>query len=259
MTTKFMPPLADDHAGKVALVTGAARGIGRAICLALAREGARVAVNYYRSECQAQETLDEVRALGSEGLMVKADVSAPEQVKEMVRRIGRDLGPIDYLVNNAGIYHLVTHDQLTPEIWQRTLDVNLTGTYHVTWAVKDSMVERGFGRIVNITSISALQARPWCLSYSVTKAGMIALTKGLAAALAPHNIRVNAVAPGLVETHMLRQSPNEMIDKIVRETPLKRIGTPEEIARTVLFLLSEQSSFTTGQTWVADGGRAMLP
>jgi 3-oxoacyl-[acyl-carrier protein] reductase len=259
MTTKFMPPLTDDYAGKVALVTGGGRGIGRAICLALAREKARVAVSYYQSERQAEETLDDIRALGSEGIIVKADVAHAGQVAEMVQRVGRELGPIDYLVNNAGIYHLVTHEHLTPEIWQRTLDVNLTGAYHVTWAVKDSMIRRGFGRIVNITSIAALQARPWCLSYSVTKAGLIALTKGLAAALAPHNIRVNAVAPGLVETHMLRQSPNEMIDKIVRDTPMKRIGTPVEIARTVLFLLSEQSSFTTGQTWVADGGRAMLP
>jgi 3-oxoacyl-[acyl-carrier protein] reductase len=254
-----MSSVPEEFAGKVALVTGGARGIGRAICLALARKGARVAINYCRSEGPAQETLDEVRALGADAVLVRADVSVQADVTAMVQRIEHVLGPVELLVNNAGIFHLVTHEQLTPEIWQRTLDVNLTGTYHVIWAVKESMIAREFGRIVNITSISGLQARPWCMSYAVTKAGLIALTKGLSAALAPHNIRVNAVAPGLVETRMLRQSPKELIDKIVQETPLKRIGTPEEIAHTVLFLLSEQSSFTTGQTWVADGGRAMLP
>jgi 3-oxoacyl-[acyl-carrier protein] reductase len=259
MTTKLMPPDSGDFAGKVALVTGASKGIGRAVCLALAREGARVAVNYVRSERQAEEVMAEVRACGSDGVALRADVADRAEVQDMVHRATRALGPIDLLVNNAGVFHLVTHEQLTPEIWQRTLDVNLTGAYHVTWAVKDSMIARGFGRIVNVSSISALQARPWCMAYAVSKAGLTALTKGLAAALAPHNIRVNAVAPGLVETHMLRQSPQELLDKIVRETPMQRIGTPEEIAQTVLFLLSEKSSFTTGQTWVADGGRAMLP
>ncbi len=259
MTTNYMPSIPDDFTGKVALVTGGSRGIGRAICLALAQQGARVALNYYRSAGPAQETLEEVRALGAEAVAWRADVSVRAEVTEMIRHISQHLGPVDCLVNNAGIYHLVTHEELTPEIWQRTLDVNLTGAYNVIWAVKEAMIARNFGRIVNISSISALQARPWCMSYAVTKAGLIALTKGLAAALAPHNIRVNAVAPGLVETHMLRQSPNELIQKIVQETPLKRIGTPDEIAQVVLFLLSERSSFTTGQTWIADGGRAMLP
>src|SRR5207249_4796747 len=172
MTTKHMPPDSEDFAGRVALVTGGARGIGRAICLALARRGARVAVNYCGSEGHARETVDDVRALGSDGVALRADVSVRAEVTEMVQQIGRLLGPADFLVNNAGIYHMVAHDQVTPEIWQRTLDVNLTGAYHVTWAVKDAMIERKFGRIVNITSISALQARPWCIPYAVTKAGL---------------------------------------------------------------------------------------
>lgn len=249
----------DDFKNKVALVTGGSKGIGRAVCLALAERGATVAVNFHSNAEAAQKTLDDVRALGSEGMMAQADVSVQSQVTAMVEQMVQSLGPIDFLVNNAGINHLTRHAELTPEIWQRVLDVNLTGAYYVIWAVKDAMMARRFGRIVNVSSISALAARPWGIPYAVSKAGLISLTKSCAAAFAPYNVRVNAVAPGLVETEMLRQASDELIQKLIEQTPMERIATPEEIAKTVMFLLSEDSSFTTGQTLLACGGRMMMP
>ncbi|MCI0537055.1 MAG: SDR family oxidoreductase [Verrucomicrobiales bacterium] len=253
------PHHSDDFTGKVALVTGGAKGIGRAICLALAQRGAKVAVNYYSSKDEAKKTLQQIEDLGSTGTIIRADVSIQAEVVTMVEQVTQTFGPIEYLVNNAGIYHLVNHGQHTPEIWRRTLEVNLTGPYQVIWAVKDSMIARKFGRIVNMSSLSGLAARPWSIPYAVSKAGVIALTKSCAAAFARYNIRVNAVAPGLVETEMLHRSPDELVQKLIRETPMERVGTPEEIAKAVLFLLSEDSSFTTGQTLLVCGGRMMMP
>lgn len=245
--------------GRVALVTGGAKGIGRACCQRLAEAGAHVAVNYLSSEAAARETCRLIEAAGSKALAVRADVSSSEQVQSMVDQVSEALGPVDLLVNNAGIFYHVSHKESTLDLWNRTLDVNLTGPYLVTWAVKPGMIERGFGRMVNVTSIAALRARPQSIAYSVSKAGLIALTKGLAEALAPHNIRVNAVAPGLIDTEILDGVAQETLDRLVQATPIKRVGQPDEIAQLVLFLLSERSGFMTGQTLVADGGRVMLP
>jgi 3-oxoacyl-[acyl-carrier protein] reductase len=194
-----------------------------------------------------------------EAHLVRADVASEEQVAVMVREAADVLGPIDLLVNNAGVFHLLPHEETTLDVWRKTLDVNLTGAYLATWAVKASMIERGFGRIVNIASIAGLRARPMSIAYSASKAGMIALTKSVAEALAPHNIRVNAVAPGLIDTEIIAGVGQERIDAIVDSTPLGRIGRAEDVAEAVLFLLSEQSSFITGQTLVVCGGRVMLP
>lgn len=248
--------MSQDFAGRVALVTGGAKGIGRAVSRELAGRGARVAVNYLSGEKEARSLVGE---LAPPGLAVRADVTKEDEVAAMAREVGRALGPVDLLVNNAGYYVLAAHDRLTPEIWRKTVDVNLTGAYLVTWSVKDSMIARKFGRIVNMSSISALAPRPWSMAYAASKAGLVSLTQGCAAAFAAHNIRVNAVAPGLVETEMLHRSPQDLVEDLRKQTPIQRIGTPEEIAKLVAFLLSEDSSFTTGQTWVADGGRVMLP
>ncbi len=245
--------------GRVALVTGGAKGIGRACCEQLATAGAKVAVNYRSSEKAAEETAKRVEEAGSAAHLVRADVSSPDEVESMVAEVSSALGPVDLLVNNAAVYDTVSHEEATLEVWQRTLDVNLTGVYLVTWAVKGGMVERGFGRIVNITSVAALRGRPMCIPYSVSKAGVTAFTKGLSEALAAHNIRVNAVAPGLTDTDMAANLDEATRAKQIQDTPLKRMGTPEDIANAVLFLLSEQSSFMTGQTVVAGGGRVLLP
>lgn len=246
-------------AGRTALITGGAKGIGRACCLRLAQAGADVAVNFLTSERQARETADMVRRAGVRAHVVRADVSSPEQVAAMVDDVNQVLETIDLLVNNAGVFHYVSHDQTTPEVWRHTLDVNLTGAYLVTWAVKQSMIERRFGRIVNIASIAGLRARPMSIAYAASKAGMVGLTKSVAEALASHNIRVNAVAPGLIDTDILSGVSQDRIDAIVQSTPLGRIGHDDDIANAVLFLLSEESSFMTGQTLVVCGGRVMLP
>lgn len=245
--------------GRVALVTGGSRGIGRACCLRLAKEGAQVAVNYLRGAEAAAETVRQIEAFGGRAVAVQANVADPAEVDRMIASVTAELGPVDLLVNNAGVFEYVPHQELTLELWQRTLTTNLTGAYLVTWGVKEQMVTRGFGRIVNMTSISALQPRPMSMAYAASKAGLVAFTKSLAVALAPHNIRVNAVAPGLIDTEILDGVDQAQLDRLIEATPMGRIGQPEEIAALVYFLLSEESSFTTGQTIVSSGGRATLP
>jgi 3-oxoacyl-[acyl-carrier protein] reductase len=245
--------------GRVALVTGGASGIGRACCEALARAGAKVAINYHTRDAEARATAQLVEATGSVAHPVRADVSQKDQVTSMVEEVSRALGPINMLVNNAGVIDIVSHEQTTLDIWQRTLDINLTGTYLTTWAVKDGMIERRFGRIVNISSLAGLRARPKNIAYAVSKAGVISLTKSLGQAIAAHNVRVNAVAPGLTDTDMASGLSGTLSDDLIAETPMGRMGTPHEIAAVVMFLLSDQSSFMTGQTVAASGGRALLP
>jgi len=246
-------------AGRTALVTGGAKGIGRACCVRLAQAGANVAINYLTSDEQARVTADLVEQAGVKAHLICADVASPEQVTAMVGEVLDALGPVDLLVNNAGVFHFLPHDETSLEIWRKALDVNLTGAYLVTWAVKPSMIERGFGRIVNIASIAGLRPRPMSIAYAASKAGLIGLTKSLAEALAPHNIRVNAIAPGLIDTEILSDVSQERIDAIVQSTPLGRIGSGVDVADAALFLLSEQSSFITGQTLVVCGGRVMSP
>lgn len=245
--------------GRTSLVTGGSRGIGRACCELLAAAGAKVAVNYVSSAAAANEVVDRIEAAGGQAISCQADVSSAEQVRAMIDRIEDTLGPVELLVNNAGVFDFVGHDQTTPDVWQRMLNVNLTGCYQTIWAVKDDMIRRGFGRIVNISSIAALAPRPMSIAYSVSKAGVVALTKSLAAAIAEHNVRINAVAPGLIDTEILDDVDRAALDGLIAATPMKRIGTASEIAELVLFLLSERSSFMTGQTLVASGGRVTLP
>ena len=248
-----------DFQGRNVLITGGSRGIGRACCERLARAGANVAVNYRNNRDAAEETARLVVAAGAGAIAVEGDVADPASVDAMVRRVNGELGPIDMLVNNAGIFEYVTPETTTLDHWQRIIDVNLTGTYIVTWAVKDQMIERGFGRIVNMSSISALRSRPYGIAYSASKAGVIAFTKSASAALVEHNIRMNAIAPGLIETEIIEDVDQATIDRLVDETPMKRIGQADEIADLVHFLLSEGSRFMIGQVLVASGGRVMLP
>ncbi len=248
-----------DFEDRTVLVTGGSRGIGRACCLRLARAGARIAINYHSRADDAMETARLVKELGADGMTVQANVADEVSVAEMVASVNDRLGPIDMLVNNAGIFEYIDHQDATLEHWKRTIDVNLTGLFIVTWAVKQQMIRRKFGRIVNMSSISALRPRPYGIAYAASKAGMIAFTQSTADALIQYNIRMNAVAPGLVETEIIDDVDQPTIDRLIDQTPMKRIGTTEEIADVVHYLLSEASRFMMGQTLVASGGRVMLP
>lgn len=239
---------------KTALVTGGARGIGRAICTMLAEHGARVAINYQRNTAAAEETLRSVKSSSPQSVLVQADVSDPDEVERMVGEVRAKLGPIDLLVNNAGIVESLQHGELTFTKWKKMFSVNVDGPFLVTWAVKDEMLARQFGRIVNISSLAGVVKKPDLIHYATTKAAVIAFTRHCSDAFAPH-VRVNCVAPGLTNTDMAYAANPAVVDKIIAATPLGRMADPKEIAAVVQFLLSEASSFVTGQTIVACGGR----
>jgi 3-oxoacyl-[acyl-carrier protein] reductase len=248
-----------EFSGRTALVTGGSRGIGRACVEILARHGASVAVNFRANVDAAQDVVQAVTSAGQRAISVQADVTDEAQVRSMVETVEQELGPVDLLVNNAGVFHFVTHEQTDLDIWNQTMACNLTGVFLVTWAVKQKMIERGFGRIVNMSSISALRGRPNSIAYAASKAGVTGFTKSAAQALAGHNIRINAIAPGLIDTEILDGVEQSTIDSIVEATPVGRIGTPEDVADLARFLLSDESRFMTGQTLVVSGGRVMLP
>ena len=245
--------------GKTALVTGASRGIGKACALLLAQAGANVAVNYRQNKAAADETVDAIQAMGVKATAIQADISCPEGVEALVSTTTEKLGPVDLLVNNAGIFDRVSHEQTDWELWRKTMAINLDSAFLVTWAVKQGMIDREYGRIVNISSIAGVRPRPMSISYAASKAGMIGFARSLAQALAPHNIRVNSVAPGLIHTEILDGVAQEDLQALIDATPIPRIGRVDEIAELVFFLLSDKSSFITGQTIVASGGRVTLP
>jgi 3-oxoacyl-[acyl-carrier protein] reductase len=246
-------------ANRVALVTGGSRGIGRATALCLAREGADVAVSYVTRSREADEVVAGIEGLGRRALAVSCDVSRPDDVQRLVAETRGRLGPIDLLVHSGAISSLRDHTDLTYDVWREMIEVNLTGTYLVVFAVKDEMIRRRFGRIVTLSSIAALRPRQKQIHYASAKAGVIALTRCCAEAFAPHNVRINCVAPGLIETEMLHVLPDATITRVVGETPMGRVGRPEEVASVIRFLLSDDSSFMTGQTLAISGGRVMLP
>jgi 3-oxoacyl-[acyl-carrier protein] reductase len=251
--------MAKELTDRTALVTGGGRGIGRAVCVRLARAGARVAVNYAADDAAAEATRRLVEAEGARCTLVKADVSEPEQVRHMVEQAAGALGPIDLLVHSAGIAEAGTHREIDFATWRRVMAVNLDGTFLTVMAVKDGMIERGYGRIVCIASIAALRPRPTMLAYGTSKAGVVAFARSCSEAFAPH-IRINCIAPGLIDTDMPAASLTEAARKrMIDATPLARVGQPEEMAELALFLLSERSSYITGQTISADGGRVTLP
>jgi 3-oxoacyl-[acyl-carrier protein] reductase len=251
--------MASDFQGKVVLVTGGTRGIGKALALQLAEEGALLALNYMSRSSDAEHTVAEVEAHGARAIAIAGDVSQPDAARSIVETAREALGPIDMLVTSAGISIPGPADDISWERWRTTLGVNLDGTFNMIYAVKDEMIERQFGRIVTVSSIAGLRERENQLPYSTSKAGVIAMTRCAAQAWGRYNIRVNCVCPGLTETEMAHTLSPEVHEAIVEATPLGRIGRPDEIANLARFLLSEQSSFMTGQTVVASGGRVMLP
>ena len=245
--------------GKVALVTGASRGIGRAIAIELAKNGASIAINYHSDIKSAKETQKLVNKTGVKSEIFKADVSKQKDIKNLIKNTEKKLGPIDLLVTNAGIAMLSKNPlELDYDIWKKTMATNVDGTLLPIKEVLPGMIKRKFGRIVCISSVAGLGLRPNMITYGTSKAAVIALVRNLSSAIAPH-IRINSVAPGLIETDMIQALNKKSRKNIVETTPLKRIGKPQDIANTVCYLLSEKSDFTTGQTLVTDGGRVPLP
>ena len=251
--------MADEFAGKTILVTGGSRGIGRAAALRLASEGARVGVNYVARRDKADEVVCEIAAAGGAAVAVQGDVTSPEQVQRMVQETRTAFGPIDMLVHSAGLSILEKAEDVTFETWRQVMSVNLDGTFHVIHALQDEMIARKFGRIVLLSSIAALRERKNQVHYSAAKAGVIAMARCLAEAWAMHNIRINTICPGLIETDMGKLMSPEATQYVIANTPMGRLGTPEEIAAAIRFLLSDESSFMTGQSLVVSGGRVMLP
>ncbi|MDY3985681.1 elongation factor P 5-aminopentanone reductase [Dysosmobacter sp.] len=239
---------------QVALVTGSSRGIGRAVAAELAKEGYAVCVNYLRHRKAAEALVSQLRAQGREALAIQADVADSRAVEEMVRQAESDLGPVTLLVNNAGISWQGLFQDTDDETWDRILAVNLTGARNAARAVLPRMISEKTGCIVNISSMWGLRGASCEVAYACSKAAIIGLTRSLALELAPSGIRVNCVAPGCIETDMVRVLGRETRDMLVAETPLGRLGTPEDIAHAVSFLASEKASFLTGQVLTADGG-----
>lgn len=242
---------------KVAVVTGASRGIGAEIAKTLAKEGAKVVVNYSGSEAKAKEVVAEIEALGSEAIAVRADVSNSEDVKAMMDQTIETFGKIDFLVNNAGITRDNLLMRMKEDEWDDVMNINLKGVFVCTKAVTRQMMRQRSGKIVNVASIVGVAGNPGQANYVAAKAGVIGLTKTTAQELASRNILVNAVAPGFITTDMTEALPEEVKEGMLRMIPLKRLGEPEHVAKTVAFLLSDDANYITGQTIHIDGGMVM--
>lgn len=243
--------------GKVVLVTGSSRGIGKTIALALAKEGADAVVNYVKNAQLAEEVVDQIKAMGRRALAIKTDVSNIDQVEEMVKKTIDEFGRIDILVNNAGIFGNSTVRKMEKKLWDDVIAVNLTGVFNCTKAIINYMREQRSGRIINIISVQGQIGVLGASNYSASKAGVIGFTKSMAKEVAGRKITVNAISPGFINTGMLKRLPQEMQDNILKQIPLGRFGKPEEIARTVVFLASDDAAYITGQVINVNGGYYM--
>lgn len=240
--------------GKVSLVTGASRGLGKAIALKLAALGSKVAVNYITSDEQAGKVLKEIESLGGEAMLAKANVADTTAVKTMFREITNRWGKIDILVNNAGITKDTLLLRMSDEAWDNVINTNLRGAYLCTKAALRHMVGQSGGRIINISSLAGLVGNAGQANYSAAKAGLIAFTKSVAREVGSLNITVNAIAPGFIVTEMTDKLPQETRDLILSRITLKRFGQPEDVAELVAFLASERASYITAQVIAIDGG-----
>lgn len=243
--------------GKVALVTGASRGIGRAIALRLAESGADVVVNYAGSENAAQEVVEQIEAMGRQAIKLKADVSSAQEAEELVKQTIEKFGKIDILVNNAGITRDNLIMRMKEEEFDQVIATNLKGVFNCVKAVTRPMMKQRFGRIINISSVVGVLGNPGQANYVAAKAGVIGLTKATAKELASRGITVNAVAPGFIETDMTDKLAEDTKAFMLKQIPLERLGQPDEIAKVVRFLASEDASYMTGQTIHVDGGMYM--
>ncbi|CAJ1002173.1 MULTISPECIES: 3-oxoacyl-[acyl-carrier-protein] reductase [Bacillales] len=244
-------------AGKTALVTGASRGIGRAIALRLAEAGANVVVNYAGSEAAAAETVAKVKELGREAIMIRANVANAEEVNEMFKEALERFGTIDILVNNAGITRDNLLMRMKEEEWDEVISTNLKGVFNCLKAATRPMMKQRSGKIINITSVVGVLGNPGQANYVAAKAGVIGLTKTAARELASRGITVNAVAPGFIDTDMTANLPEDVKASMLGQIPLGRLGQADDIAGVVLFLASDAANYMTGQTLHVDGGMYM--
>jgi len=247
-----------DLSGKVALVTGGGRGIGRATSLALARHGADVVVNYLQNFEAATRTVEMIQEIGRKGLAVAADVGKLADVERLFKEIDENFPRIDILINNAGTGALKPLETVTTEFWNHVLQVDLTGPFLCTQAAAQRMVSNKYGRIVNISSIAGINGMDVDPTYTAAKAGLLGFTKSAARYLGKHNVTVNSVCPGPTDTELSRKEiPEEVRARVARSSALGRMGAPEDVADVILFFASDYSRHVTGQTVVVDGGIVM--
>lgn len=243
--------------GKVALVTGASRGIGRAVAIRLAKSGAKIAVNYAGNQAAAEEVKQIIEENGGEAILVQADISNAESVDAMVAAVMEAFGRIDILVNNAGITRDTLLMRMKEADWNAVIQTNLTGVFYVTKAVSKIMMKQRYGKIVNMSSVVGLMGNAGQANYAAAKAGVIGFTKSMAKELAARNITVNAIAPGFIATDMTAVLSDKVKEDLATKIPMGRLGEADDIAAAVLFLVSDSASYITGQTLNVDGGMVM--
>ncbi len=239
---------------RVVLVTGGSRGIGAAICRAFAAEGDRVVINYNKSADDAETLMADLSNTGCEASVLKADVSRFEEARQMVAEVSSSFGRVDVLVNNAGITRDGLLMLMNEKDWHDVIDTNLTGMFYCSKAVTETMISQKSGAIINMSSLSAFSGLPGQTNYAAAKGGIVAFTKALARELAPFGIRVNAVAPGVIDTDIVTSLKEEKKKQFLGNIPLKRFGNPSEVASVVKFLASDDSSYITGETLCVSGG-----
>ena len=249
--------MAGETSGRVALVTGASRGIGRAVALELASRGFRVAVNYQSSKDAADELVRIIMSAGGTAAAFRADVSEPEEVSALFEAINKELGAVEVLVNNAGITRDNLLMRMKDEEWLSVMRTNLNSVYYCTRAAIRSMIKNRYGRIVAMSSVSGLVGNAGQVNYSAAKAGVLGLIKSVARETASRGITANVIAPGYIETDMTSALPEGVKDGIMANIPVGRYGKPEDIARAAAFLVSDEASYITGQVLAVDGGMTM--
>ncbi|NCO23620.1 MAG: 3-oxoacyl-ACP reductase [Candidatus Infernicultor aquiphilus] len=244
--------------GKVALITGSARGIGKAIALELANHGAKIVINDILPKNEIDKTLEEIRKSGDQAIGIRADITIFKEVESMVKEIINKFGKIDILVNNAGIIRDSLLIRMKEEDWDTVININLKGTFNCSKTVAKYMLrQKSGGKIVNISSVIGLVGNIGQANYAASKAGIIGLTKSIAKELALRNINVNAIAPGFIETDMTKRLSEKVIKDLQQQIPLKRLGTVKDIAKVVYFLVSDNANYITGQVINVDGGMVM--